>query len=92
MKAAKMIDQVRCPECNEGMKIGRGHILDPGWVGVFCTSCGYHNPPLDSRSIRYGVVIKVLKETRNRLIDAKEALGHSTYDSLFNWLLEQVGQ
>jgi len=42
--------------------------------------------------IREGKTIKVLQETRTRLIDAKKALGHSTYDDLFNWLLEQVGQ
>lgn len=41
--------------------------------------------------IREGKPIKVLPETHQRLKDAKKSLGHSTFDGLFNWLLEKVG-
>ena len=83
----------RCPECDEILQIGQGHRRDPDWKGVFCSSCGYTDPSIPyPKSIRYGVVIKVLQETRSRLKDAKKALGKRTYDDLFNWLLEQAGQ
>ena len=42
--------------------------------------------------IRDGKQIKVLLGTHKRLTDAKMALGHNTFDGLFNWLLEKVGQ
>ena len=42
--------------------------------------------------IREGKQIKILLKTHKRCTDAKTSLGMKTFDDLFNWLLEQVGQ
>ena len=41
--------------------------------------------------IRDGKPIKVLSETHKRLTDAKKAQGFSSFNDLFNWLLERAG-